>query len=208
VNPFDPYATGYRGIGPPPQSVRLDSKTIPNPPLAPARVVFRNDGPREVQVAIIDSQNPSGTQSMRIQPAAAVEVTLERDAGARQVSHYRVITPLGEWITREFVTEVPPPIRYEVMVHEWAIQSVAIDRTGKSPNPIEDINYQGRGIGRFPLPPGPELRSGTIDVYSEARRRQNQGSIPPIVPAEDLPGNNVSPLERAILDVQRAAQDR
>ena len=67
---IDPLITrGYRG-GPYggyrsrlPQSVLIDSQTIPNPPLPPARVMFGNDGPREVQVGVIDLQNPSGTRS-------------------------------------------------------------------------------------------------------------------------------------------------
>jgi hypothetical protein len=200
---IDPYVTGYRGAGPPAQSVLIDSQTVPNGPLPPARVVFRNDGPRELQVGVIDLKNPSGTRSMRIRPAAAAEIELARDAGAKRISHYRVVTPFGESITKELVTEIPPSIRYEVVVHEWAIQSVAIDRTGKSPNPIEDINFQGRGLGRFPLPPGPELQSGTIEVYRAARSRGNAGSVAPIVPPEDLPSD---PLERAILEAQQAAQ--
>jgi hypothetical protein len=207
--PAFPYPPGFPATSPLPQSVLIDSTTIPNPPLPPALVQFRNDGPRDLQVAIIDSQNPSGSRTMRIAPAAAAEVELERDAGATRVSHYWVITPLGETVTREVVNEIPAPLRYEVVVHQWQVQSVAIDRTGKSPNPIEDINFQGRGIGRFPLPPGPELQSGVIDVYRAAVSQQNPGAVAPIVPAEDLPSDDgPSPLERAILEAQRAAQGK
>lgn len=204
--PSGPYAAAYPPRARPTQSVLIDSQTIPNPQLPPARVVLRNDGPREVQVGIVDLQNPGKDRSVRIRPSSSVAFELERDAGARQISHYRVITPYGESVTREIVTDIPPTIRYEVVVHEWAVQSVAIDRTGKSPNVIEDINYQGKGLGRFQLPPGPELQSGTIDVYRAARAQGNQGTVAPIVPREPQPSDTASPLERAILEAQRAAQ--
>ncbi len=210
-----PIVRGYRGdpylgdyLPALPQSVLIESQAIPNPPLPPAQVVFHNDGPRELQVGVVDLQNPSGTRSTRILPGAAVEFTLDRDAGSKRVAHYRVITPTGRSFTKEVVTEIPPADRYEVVVHEWAVQSVAIDRTGKSPNQIEDINFQGRGVGRFRLPPGPELQSGSIDLYAAAKSQGNQGSVAPIVPTNEREGDNPSPLERAILEAQRAAQGR
>jgi hypothetical protein len=203
-----PSIYGYRSGPPLAQSILIDSKTIPNPPLPPARVLLHNDGPRELQVGVVDLKNPSGTRSMRIQPAASAEVELVRDAGGKRIDHYRVITPYGESITKEFVTEIPVTSRYEVVVHEWAMQSVAIDRTGKSPNPIEDINFQGRGIGRFILPPGPQLQSGVIDVDRAARSQGNAGAVAPIVPGANLPSGNASRLEQAVLEAQRAAQQR
>lgn len=87
------------------------------------------------------------------------------------------------------------------------MQSVAIDRTGKSPSVIEDINMQGRGIGRFVLPAGSHLQSGTIDVYQMAEAVGNPGAVAPLVPDERFPGSqNATPLERAILDAQLRAQ--
>ncbi len=202
----DPYASGYRSAVPRAQSVLIDSQTIANQPLPPARVVLHNSGPREIQVTVVDLKNPQGTRSMRIRPAEAAEVQLARDGGSKRVEHYRVVTPEGEFLTKEFVTEIPPTLRYEVVVHEWAMQSVAIDRTGKSPNVIEDIHYQGRGLGRFHLPPGPQLQSGHDRRLHCRANRPNQGTIRPIVPRGPLPGDTASPLERAVLDAQRAAQ--
>ena len=201
-----PYTSAFRSPYPKTQSVLIESEIIPNPPLPPARMNLRNDGRREVQIAITDAKNPSGSKSLRIPPYGSRLVELERDSGARRIAHYRVVSPYGESSTKEIVTDVPPPIRYEVVVHEWAMQSIAIDRTGKSPNPIEDINFQGRGLGRFPLPPGPELQSGTIDVVHAARSQENQGSISPLVPNDRQPSDNASQLERAIIEAQRAAQ--
>lgn len=207
----DSYLDSALGVGhrrPWPQSMLIDSQTIPNPPLAPARVIFGNDGAREIQVAVFDDKDPGRTRSVRIPAGSSVEMNLERDAGQKRVAHYRVVAPTGESFIKEVVTNVPPVERYEVVVHQWAVQSVAIDRTGKSLNQIEDINFQGKGIGRFRLPPGPQLRSGTIDVYSAAKSRGNAGSVAPIVVNQDSSDTGPSPLERAILESQRAAQGR
>ncbi len=208
--PFIP-TPGFGGaypIGPPlPQSVLIDSQSIPNPPLSPVRIELRNGGPREVQIGVVDLLKPGKTRSIRLGPGQSFEVSLERDAGARQIQNYRVITPLGDSITREVVNDVPPAVRYEIVVHEWQIQSVAIDRTaGAGDNPIEDINFSGKPLGRFPLPPGAELQPGSIDVYRASRARGDDGTITPILAEEDDRDAGPGPLERAILDAQRNAQ--
>ncbi|MFK8113210.1 MAG: hypothetical protein AB8B91_13460 [Rubripirellula sp.] len=200
-----PYPSGFRA----PlqrQSVLIDSEVIPNPPLPNAKIVLRNDGRREVQVAVVDFASERQPQSIRLAPGQSRQVELQRDSGAKRVANYRVITPYGEPLTKEIVSEIPAKVRYEIVVHEWAMQSIAIDRTGTSPNPIEDVNMQGRGIGRFTLPPGLRLQSGTIDVYSAAQRSGNAGTVSPLVPASEQSSDNASVLERTILEAQRAAQ--
>ncbi|TWU58742.1 hypothetical protein Poly51_15220 [Rubripirellula tenax] len=190
-----------------PQSVVLDSQTIPNPPLSPVAVQLRNGGPRDIQVGVVDLQNPPKTRAVRIAAGGITTVTLERDAGARQVQNIRVVTPLGDLETREIVNDVPPSVRYEIVVHEWKIQSVAIDRTaGAGENPIEDINVHGKGMGRFPLPPGDELKAGSIDVYRAARSQGNPDAVAPILAEEDDFDSGPDPLERAILEAQQNAQ--
>lgn len=205
VSYIDPYLAGYRGAVPWPQSVLIDSTTISNPPLPPVRVSFRNDGSRDLRVTVVDLKDSSRTRAMRIRPGDIADVQLLRDPSAKRIVHYRVITPSGETTTREVQTEIQPKFRYEVVVHEWVMQSIAIDRTGKSPNQIEDVNLQGNPLGRFPLPPGPQLQSGTIDVYSAARSRGNEATIAPIFPREKGLADAATPLERAILELQRAA---
>lgn len=200
------YSAGYR---PQPRSVLLESRTVPNPPLAPVRLRLLNPTKRTLQVAIVDVASPSGNRSMKIPAGQSSEVQISRDSGAKRVSRYQTFDALGYPIEKEVITEIPPVVRYEIVVHEWAMQSVAIDRTGKSPNVIEDINMQGRGLGRFPLPPGDALRPGTIDVYRAAVNAGNQGAIAPIVPTEDggpgQPTDNASALENAVLEAQRRA---
>ncbi len=190
-----------------PQSVLIDSRIVPNPPLAPARVQLHNGGPREIQVGVIDLKNRSGTRSVRIRPGEATEVELERDSGAKQINVFRTITPLGDFVSKEIIRPIPPAIRYEVVVHQWAMQSIAIDRTGKSPSQIEDVNFQGKGLGRFPLPPGDLLRSGPIDVFRTAIESGNQGTVAPILAPEKRPVGG-SPLERAVFEAQQRALQR
>lgn len=202
---IDPYFSGYRGAVPPQQSVIVDSQTVTNPPLDPVRVAFRNDGPRELKVTVVDLKDGSQTRSLRVEPGKSRGLQLQRDPSATRTVTYRVITPAGESTTRDVQTEVQPKHRYEVVVHEWVMQSIAIDRTGKSPSSIEGVNFQGRPLGRFPLPPGPQLQSGTIDVYSAARSRGNEFAIPPIYPREQRDADNGSPLEQTIFEIQRDA---
>ncbi len=204
----DPFIQGYAGWWRRPQSILVDSVFVPNPPLPPARLKLVNDGRREVQVGIRDLQDSARNRSMRILPNSSADIELIRDTGGKRIEQFRIMGPFVSTRNREVVSEYEPPIRYELVIHEWAMQSVAIDRTGKSPNVIEDINFQGRGIGRFFLPPGSLLQSGVIGVYSAAVRQQNGGTVPPLVPQEDLPKRGGRNLGDAVLEAQRAAQRR
>ncbi len=109
-------------------------------------------------------------------------------------------------MTENIVRPIAPQARYEVVVHEWAMQSIAIDRTGKSPKAIEDINFQGRGLGRFLLPPGDSLQSPRIDVYRTAVQSGLAGTVAPIVPSDESDQGSDSPLQRALLEAQQRAQ--
>lgn len=204
---IEPYAAGFRAA-PPLPSLLIDSRTVVNPPLSPARVTFHNDGPRDVRVTLVDLKDSSGSRSLRVASGGRTAVQLERDPSANRILKYRLSTPAGETTTREVESEIMPKHRYEVIVHAWELQSIAIDRTGKSPNPIEDVNQFGRPLGRFPLPPGPQLKSGTIDVHAAARSRGNESTIAPIFPRERRSSDNPSPLEQTILELQRAAVGR
>ncbi|MEM8665917.1 MAG: hypothetical protein AAGG48_00270 [Planctomycetota bacterium] len=200
---IDPFFVGRFQRFPVSRTYLVDSQTIVGDTLPPVEVKLFNDGPREVQVQVNDLLEPGKRRSVRIKPQSTVAVTLERDPGGLQVRRYQVDTGFGNWITREASYPIPSPIRYEMVVHEWAMQSIAIDRTGKSPNPIEDVQYQGRGLGRFLLPPGDELQAGKISVVETARRQGNQGTVAPILPTERSTSQDLSPLERALRDVPR-----
>ena len=192
-----------------PQSVLLESKVVANPPLPPARLRLLNPTKRTLQVAVVDLGSTGGSRSLKLAAGQSADIEVARDNGAKRISRYQTFDARGYPIEKEVVNEIPPALRYEIVVHEWAMQSVAIDRTGKSPNVIEDINMQGRGLGRFPLPPGDALHSGTIDVYRAAVGAGNPGGIAPIVPADrgapGRPTDNASALEDAVLEAQRRA---
>lgn len=185
------------------RSFVVDTQTIASAPLPPVEVKLFNDGSRDVQVQINDLLDPGNRQSMRIAPQTAATVALQRDPGATRVHRYQVIDGFGNWATRETSFAIPSPIRYELVVHEWTMQSIAIDRTGKSPQKIEDIQFQGRGLGRFLLPPGDQLRAGTIPVVQTAKRQGNPGAVSPLLPQEASPSQQLSPLERALRDLQK-----
>ncbi|MCG8649090.1 MAG: hypothetical protein MI861_04620 [Pirellulales bacterium] len=187
-----------------PRSVLIQSQYIPNPALPPADLKLFNSGPRDIQVELVDFRNATSSRSFRIKPQGSVAVEVQRDAGGRKIDRYRTYDPWGNFTDEEVVRPILPAIRYEIVVHQWNLQSVAIDRTGKNPHPIMDVNFQGHGLGRFPLPPGDRLQSGPYDVYRHAVESRNQGTVAPIL-AEENPNPGASPLERAILEAQQRA---
>ena len=197
---------GFGQLHHPPQSILLDSRTVANAPLPPVAVRLVNTWKRELQVTAIDLADSSKERAVRIPPGAGVPLVFARDSGGARISRYRTYDPFGLPRVREVVTPIPPAVRYELVVHEWAMQSVAIDRTGKSPQVIEDINFQGRGIGRFPLPPGDELQAGDLDVFRAASAAQNPGVVSPLVPADGPRADNVDKLQRAVWQAQQQAQ--
>ena len=185
-----------------PQSVILESKVVPHPELPPASVTLRNGGPREVQVTLVDHKNGGRNRSIQLASGAAETIKFFRDPGATRVEKVRIESLSGESVTKEIKSDIEPQSRYEIVVHEIRLQSIAIDRTPGGNNAIEDINQTGLGIGRFDLPPGPELQSGTIDVYLAAKSQGNAQSIAPILATEDAPISR-DPLEQAIIDARR-----
>jgi hypothetical protein len=193
------------------QSILIDTEFVPNAPLPPVTVNLANSASRDLQVELVGLVKSVPSQRIRLTPGESRPVTLQRDNGGQRIDYYRVINPYGETFTKQITTPVPPKTFYEVVVHEWALQSIAIDRTGKSPNAIEDISFQGKGIGRFPLPAGGDLTSTTIDVKRLAQAAGNPGAVAPLVPSNqinDRPSDE--PLDRALQDVlqqqRRAAQ--
>ena len=168
--------SGYR-----PRSVLLESNIVERKPLPPAEIEFINSQSEKLIVTLTDSRNPGKMPQYSLEPGQRQRVKLPRDAGQTRVEVYQTTDVVGMPIEQEVRVNVPPEIRYEVVVHRMRIQSIAIDRTGKSPNPIEDVNMQGVGVGRFPLPPGDQLTSGTIDVFQAATGAANPGEVAPIV---------------------------
>jgi hypothetical protein len=80
-----------------------------------------------------------------------------------------------------------------------AVQSIAIDRTvpgGK----VENVNYSPKSVGWFELAPGPEIESGTLDVFQTADRQKNAGAVRRIDPSEWQPQARPADPVESLLD--------
>lgn len=195
---------------PPMQSMVLDSRVVPRQPLPPVTANLINSAEREIRVTVTDRVAPDQSKRLRIAAGTSQPLTVQRDAGADLVRRVLTFGPDGSQIIREFSTPIEPSPRYELVVHEWRLQSVAIDRTGKSPSVIEDTQFQGRGLGRFVLPPGDQFTGGNLDVVRAALQAGNQGTVAPLLDESDRsqgPLRPITPLEEMILK-QRESQGR
>ena len=182
----------------PPFYRSLSTEIIPNPPLPPAKIELVNTHKYALIVLLGDSRAGSVDQ-IRIEPRTSQVVVLERDAGASVVEVVEVRLPGGLWDRREFVTAIPAQAFYDLSVYEEHLQSIAIDATGKSPNPIEDVNYVPKSVGWIALPAGPEMPEvGQIDVYGRALAAKNPGAVRRMDPEQFEERSAESPLERIL----------
>ena len=181
---------------------------VPSPQLEPAAVQLLNSSRRDILVSLADRRAGHPIKEYQISAGKSETVTLDRDSGGRFVEAYEVRTPLGTVERQEFETRVPPAIYYDISVYEISLKSIAIDRTGKSPNAIEDVNYQPKSVGWFPLPPGAALTSGPLDVVRIAREAGNPGGVRPLSkPGTDPAADPPDVLEK-ILEKHRRDQER
>ena len=156
----------------------VSQNVVSNAPLEPARVVLQNTHSDTIIVLLSDLRGGGGSKKIRIPSGASEVVSLDRDSGATIVETFEVQSLNGFWDRRESRIAIPPASLYDVSVYEVFLQSIAIDRTGSSPNPIEDINYQPRSIGLFAIPPGNQIANdGILDVYRTANAAKNPGSV-------------------------------
>lgn len=199
--PIDPRFPAYPFSAP--RSVLIESQVVPAAPLPPARIVLTHRRNETLRVEVYDLKKRQTIFQNDIPAGQSIEVTLPRDAGGVVHETYQSVGPFGDVVQRNITRNIPIDVRYEVIVHQWQIQSIAIDRTGKSPSPIEDIQYQGKGIGRFTLPAGSLLTDGQIDVYRNAVAAGNRGAIAPLLPSseDDRPASD--PLRRAVEELER-----
>lgn len=175
-----------------------------NPPLPPAQLELFNSQRHALIVLVGDIRPGAAVQQLRIPPNGSQTVVLERDAGATIVETVEIRTALGGWDRQQFVTAVPPSTFYDLSVYEEQIQSIAIDRTGKSPNPIEDINFVPKSVGWILLPPGAVLpEHSRLDVYSRAESAHNAGAVRRLDPKQfDRASARPDPLEAILQEFQ------
>ncbi len=171
-----------------------------NPPLPPAQIELLNNHANALRILIADRRE-TRLREVRIEPNSRVVASFDRDAGATVVETYEFRTASGLWDRQQFVTQIPPTPIYDLSVYEEFLQSIAIDRTGTSPNPIEDVNYQPKSVGWLPLPPGTALPDrGQIDAYQDAKAANNPGAVRRFDPRSlEKPSTQPDPL-KSILD--------
>jgi len=163
---------------PPPMFRTMSEQIVASLPLAPATLRVNNTHSETILIVLADRRNPTQTTLLRIPAGGSESITLDRDSGGTIVQTIEVMDPFGNWDRQEYQIPIPPSILYDMSVYEEFLQSIAIDRTGKSPNVIEDINYQPRSVGFFMLPAGNGLPdSGALDAYNAAVDANNPGAV-------------------------------
>lgn len=216
--PYDPYWHPRPPIGPwlpppvpypvpvpvpvLPRSVRIASEVVPDPALPSAKLQFVNSTLDPLRVEIVDLKRGRVIGEKTIDAGGTANVTLPRDAGGEALETYRTYGPQGDVTEREVTRRIEPEVRYEVVVHRWKLQSIAIDRTGKSPSAIEDAQFAGEPVGRFRLPNGEGLIDGRIDIYRAAVEAANPESVPSIFPS-DAAASERDPLREVLQGIGR-----
>lgn len=175
----------------------------PNPALPPAELALLNTHRSPLLVLIGNLRDGGRVEQLRIEPHSSQTISLERDAGATIVETFEVLSRFGVWEQQQLVTSVPPARWYDLSVYEEHLQSIAIDRTGKSPNVIEDVNYVPKSVGLLTLPAGADLPvAGQLNVYEKARAANNPGAVRRLqVPADEQPRKD-DPLETILKELK------
>ena len=200
--PYTVPATVY-----PPFWRTVNTEVVANTALPPAQLELVNTHKYALVLLLADSRQ-AAVQELRIEPQSSQVIELDRDTGATIVETVEVRGPGGLWDQRQFVTTIPARAFYDLSVYEEHLQSIAIDATGKSPNPIEDVNYVPKSVGWLLIPSGPELPDyARMDVYPRAKAANNPGAVRRFDPRQFDDPPVETPLER-ILDKYQSAPRR
>lgn len=163
----------------------VSEQVIPNATLPPVSLRIANTHSDGLLVLLADRRNPAVAKRLRIPQGGSETVQLERDGGSTVIQTVEWRDGFGNWDRREIQIPVPPVVLYDVSVYEEFLQSIAIDATGKSPNVIEDVNYQPRSVGFLLLPAGDQLQDNSvIDVYRASADSQNPGAVRRLSPSD------------------------
>lgn len=177
----------------------VSTEIVANSPLPPARLDLENSHRYALIVLVGDTRQGNAFEKIRIEPGQTQTIQLERDSGATLVETVEVRSALGAWESRQYVTAIPPRTFYDLSVYEEHLQSIAIDATGKSPNPIEDVNYVPKSVGWLQLPAGAELPAhGRIDAFQRAKAANNPGAVRRMDPKEFDEPSTTNPLEKIL----------
>ena len=191
---------------PQPQFRTTQHQVVPNQPLGSTTVQIVNSHSDTLLVLIADRRNPQQLQKLRIPSRGSERIQLDRDAGATIIETVETLDAFGNWQQQQFKTAIPPSVLYDISVYEEFLQSIAIDRTGKSPNPIEDINYQPRAVGFFLVPPGDDLPAqAELDAYRIADDAHNPGAVRKLS-QRDLERKSAAPATDPLKDLLKQFQ--
>ncbi len=173
-----------------------------NAQLPPAQLELVNSHRYSLVILLGDNRGGADVQVFTIPAGGSQVVSLDRDAGSTLIETVELLDPLGGWQRQQFVTAIPPRAFYDLSVYAEHLQSIAIDRTGKSPNQIEDVNMVPKSIGWLPLPAGAALPSvGRMDVYQRAQAANNPGAVRRFDPRQFDAQPAPDRLEQILLDL-------
>ena len=196
-------------VVPAPQYRVVSEQVVPNAPLPPVSLRIANTHSDGLLVLLADRRNPGAPRKLRIPEGGSETVVLERDSGGTIVQTVEVVDGFGNWDRREVQIPVPPTVLYDVSIYEEFLQSIAIDATGKSPNVIEDINYQPRSVGFILLPAGDQLQDNSvIDVYRAAADSQNPGAVRRLAPSDYPKSSSQAPVRDPLKDLLQQLQGK
>jgi hypothetical protein len=161
------------------KSKLLSREVIPNPPIKPAVVEFKNTHREEI---VVQFPSANGRPDVMTIPAGkSVTKTFELDPGSVIEEVYLVPLPTGESVEQVRRRDVPGKNkRYlrQFVVYENRVQSVVYDRVAKPKSQKPNQVTKGlRSIGVFSAGYGD--RDQTIDVYGEAFGKRNPGAAGP-----------------------------
>ena len=184
------------------------TEVLANTQLPPAQLTLENSHRNALIVLLGDSRQGDTYEKIRIEPNQSKTISLERDSGATLVETVEVRSANGLWDSQRYVTAIPPQAFYDLSIYEEHLQSIAIDATGKSPNPIEDVNYMPKSVGWLPLPAGSEMPAvGYLDAYARAKAARNPGAVRRMLKSEFEEPATKRPLED-ILDKYQSVPRR
>jgi hypothetical protein len=186
-------------IWPQPVLRSVSTQVIPEAPLPPARLELVNTHRLALRVLLADRRPGGAVTEVKIAPNSSETVWIDRDAGSRMIENREIRLGTGEWIQETAEFQIPPECFYDLSIYEEFLQSIAIDRTGKSPSPIEDVNFMPRSVGFLLIPPGESVaETDRWDLYPMAVAADNPGAVRRYDP-KAFDRTSPDPLER-ILD--------
>ncbi len=166
--PTPPIVPPY--VAPPRSSVEvIDEAITPGATLPPVTLTLVNPSDQTLSVQVADALGEVGLTDITVPPGGTHALQLPRRGDDVQTRTIRVTSPqTGRSETRTTTTTIDPLPRYNVSVARQVLRSIAIDRTGKDPEPISDARFEQTLIGEFLLPPDPRLTDQSIDLPASA----------------------------------------